>query len=1146
MAEQIPFSTIADVFTKLGSSAVRQIGSACGVAKELTKLTKKLDTIRGVLVDAEKRQEESDAVKAWVRRLKDVVYDADDLLDDFATHQLPRGRVARQVSDFFSSSNKVVFRFKMSDRLKNIKEEMDEIVKEIPMLSLIQGNVTHREVESSRRETHSFVLTSEIVGREENKEEIIKSLVSSDNQGILSMVAILGIGGLGKTTLAQLVYNDPRVVQYFELKIWVCVSDHFDVKLLVKNILQSVSKEDVESLKLDALKNHLHANIKQKRCLLVLDDVWNEDFEKWDQLRTLLMVVEKGSKIVVTTRNNKIASIMGIDFRVNLEGLNQNQSWDLFSKLAFKEGQEKALPKLVEIGKEIVNMCNGVPLVIKTLGTILHLETEESEWLSIKNNEKLLSLGAGNNNVLSVLKLSYDNLPIHLKQCFAYCALFPKDYKIEKNMLVQLWMAQGYIQPLDEKVGNQYFDELLSRSLLEKAEKDANDNMLSYKMHDLIHDLAQSVIGYEVLVLEDDVKEISREVHHVSLFKLTNLKLKVDLKVKHIRTFLSIPIYYKYGDDLIQSIDFSRFKRLRVLSLNKFNGKELLASLDKLSHLRYLDLSYSGIVVLPNSITRLKNLQTLKLVDCVYLKEFPKDTRELINLRHLENDWCRGLSHMPCGIGELTLLQSLSIFVVGNMGNGRGVGRLSELKGLNNLRGELSIANLENVRDAVVESREANLGEKQHIQSLRLIWKRSGAQSGEDAESVLEGLQPHSNLKQLCVENYGGGRFPSWMMNGGLSSMLPKLTTVNLKGCSRCQTLPCFVRLPHLKSLQLHHLEKVECMEEGSSEGPFFPSLQKLSLNRMQKLKELWRRDLATLPPPSFPCLSQLEIKFCYLLASLELHSSPLLFMFLIRECPKLTSLQLPPSPLLSQLVIGSCRDLASLEFHSSPRLSMLEISICPKLTSLLLHPSPRPSQLDTESCHDLASLELHSFPLLSKFLIRECPKLTSLLLPPSPRLSQLDLKSCHDLASLDELHQHVSTLRSLQIWDCSRLSTLPHWIGNLTSLTHLCIGSCHQLPSLPEEFRSLRILKSLTIHDWSGLTTLPDWIGSLSSLEHLQIRECPKLTSLPEEMRSLTTLHRLEISDCPHLSERCQRENGEDWPKIAHVQIKSVDGRRD
>ncbi|RVW21310.1 putative disease resistance protein RGA4 [Vitis vinifera] len=184
MAEQIPFSTIADVLTKLGSSAFQQIGSAFGVTKELTKLTKKLDTIKGVLVDAEKRQEESDAVKAWVRRLKDVVYDADDLLDDFEMLQLQRGGVARQVSDFFSSSNQVVLRFKMSDRLKDIKEEVEEIVKEIPMLKLIQGKVVQREVESSRRETHSFVLTSEMVGRDEDKEEIIKLLVSSGNEKI--------------------------------------------------------------------------------------------------------------------------------------------------------------------------------------------------------------------------------------------------------------------------------------------------------------------------------------------------------------------------------------------------------------------------------------------------------------------------------------------------------------------------------------------------------------------------------------------------------------------------------------------------------------------------------------------------------------------------------------------------------------------------------------------------------------------------------------------------------------------------------------------------------------------------------------------------------------------------------------------------
>ena len=221
MAEQI----LLNILTKLGSSATQRIGSAFGVTKELTKLTMKLDTINGVLLDAEKKREESDAVKAWVRRLKDVVYEPDNLLDEFETLELQPGGVSSLVGDLFLSSNQLLFRVKMSNRVKNIKDKNDEIVKEIPLLNLIQGNIfTHRGGESNWRETHSFVLTSQIVGREENKKEIIKSLVSFDNEETLSMAAIVGIRGLGKTILAQLVYNDPRIVEYFKPRIWVCVS----------------------------------------------------------------------------------------------------------------------------------------------------------------------------------------------------------------------------------------------------------------------------------------------------------------------------------------------------------------------------------------------------------------------------------------------------------------------------------------------------------------------------------------------------------------------------------------------------------------------------------------------------------------------------------------------------------------------------------------------------------------------------------------------------------------------------------------------------------------------------------------------------------------------------------------------------------
>ncbi|KAL6314899.1 hypothetical protein AAG906_029117 [Vitis piasezkii] len=386
--------------------------------------------------------------------------------------------------------------------------------------------------------------------------------------------------------------------------------------------------------------------------------------------------------------------------------------------------------------------------------------------------------------------------------------------------------------------------------------------------------------------------------------------------------------------------------------------------------------------------------------------------RRLINLRHLENQGCGSLTHMTCGIGELSLLESLPLFVVGT---GSKVGRLRQLW----------IEKLENVMDAKVESREANLVEKQYIESLGLEWSYGQEeQSGEDAESVMVGLQPHRNLKELFIIGYGGKDF---------------------------HTLPCIVRLRHLRSLKLHHLGKVEYME-CSSEGPFFPSLQNLYLSFMPKLKELWRRDLATQPPPSFPCLSLLLINKCDDLASLELYPSPCISSIEITYCPKLTSLLLPPSPLLSQLEIRYCGDLASLELHSSHLLSSLYISHCLKPTSL----------------------KLSSLPCLESLCLNEVKEGC---IPSLPYTLSID-------------------------YSCG-LASLPSWIGGLTSLTDLEIGSCPELTSLPEELHCLRILKSLTIHDWSSLTTLPAWIGSLSSLEYLQIRKCPKLTSLPEEMRS-------------------------------------------
>ncbi|CBI21706.3 unnamed protein product, partial [Vitis vinifera] len=412
MAGQIPFGVVEHILTKLGSKAFQEIGSMYGIPKEMTKLNGKLGTIKAVLLDAEEKQQQQSnrAVKDWVRRFRGVVYDADDLLDDYATHYLQRGGLARQVSDFFSSENQVAFRFKMSHRLEDIKERLDDVANDIPMLNLIPRDIVlHTREENSGRETHSFLLPSEIVGREENKEEIIRKL-SSNNEEILSVVAIVGFGGLGKTTLTQLVYNDERV-KHFEHKTWVCISDDsgdgLDVKLWVKKILKSMGVQDVESLTLDGLKDKLHEKISQKKYLLVLDDVWNENPGKWYEVKKLLMVGARGSKIIVTTRKLNVASIMEDKSPVSLKGLGEKESWALFSKFAFTE-QEILKPEIVEIGEEIAKMCKGVPLIIKTLAMILHSKRELGLWLSIRNNIKnLLSLGDENENVLRVLKLRW-------------------------------------------------------------------------------------------------------------------------------------------------------------------------------------------------------------------------------------------------------------------------------------------------------------------------------------------------------------------------------------------------------------------------------------------------------------------------------------------------------------------------------------------------------------------------------------------------------------------------------------------------------------------------------------------------------------------------------------------------------------------
>ncbi|KAG6682715.1 hypothetical protein I3842_13G156200, partial [Carya illinoinensis] len=836
MAEAILFNVAAKIIESLGSQALKEIGLLWGVTDELDKLKNTVSTIQAVLLDAEEQWAVNREVKDWLEKLKYVVYDADDLLDGFSTDSLLRemmtqDKMAKKVRIFFSKSNQPVYNLKMRHKIKAIRQKLDAIANDRTF------HLEERPVEigvraRKRDDTHSYVLAAKVTGREDDKKEIIKRLLSdSENVGILP---ITGIGGLGKTTLAQFIFNDEEIDKHFQLKMWACVSESFEVEKVVGKILESVTKKKSEIAGMDTLVHNLREKIGGKKYLLVLDDVWNEDVKKWDDLKVLLEVGASGSRILITTRSKKVAQIVDFFAEYSLQCLDERESWCLFKQVAFENGQEPVNSRKVEVGKEIVEKCLGVPLVIKTIGRLLSLEIEAG-WFSFENN-KQPKIKA--NDILPTLFFFFFFFTTELKQCFAYCSIFPKDYVMEKSKLINLWIAQGFIKPSNqneclEDVGHDYFMDLLWRSFFQEAEMDDWGNVFTIKMHDLMHDLAMSEAGSLITRLESEEKIIGdQKTRHVSVVGNIDFSSVIPTSsssASKIRTLLCLGEFnnlHEYSSTSCEAI-FSSLKFLRVLGLHGRQLDLVPSSMCMLKHLRDLDLSGNGkIEKLLDSISRLQNLYTLRLSGCTRLKELPRGITKLVNLRHLYNDGCYSLTYMPHGLGQLTNLQTLSKFVVCSNSGPEDGGRLSELNRLNSLGGELEIWDLRHDGDDFALDYKGNLKAKEHLQVLYLWCSTENIYAFD--EMALEGLEPHPNLKKLEINVYGGVRVPMWLLS------LTNLVDLKLSASSSTPIAFSSPPLSKLKRIYLYQIEDLETLPVQN-----LISLQQLTIADCQRLKSL-------------------------------------------------------------------------------------------------------------------------------------------------------------------------------------------------------------------------------------------------------------------------------------------------------------------
>ncbi|CAL1390789.1 unnamed protein product [Linum trigynum] len=1023
------FAVAEAILKKLAPLAAEQAGLLWSLKSDFLKLKSTVSSIKAVLLDAEEQSGLNHQIRLWLDNLKQVLYDADDLLDDFSTEALLKlrrndgNRCLNEVCLFFTRSNQLVSGLVMAHRLKAIRIKLDEIDENRRKFNLetrLRDPAAAAAAIKHERQTDSFVPYG-FVGREEDKKKIIGMLSSTNNEQKIEVIPILGMGGLGKTALAQCIYNDKDVSACFQLKIWICVSDNFDQVLLVRKMLESITRRKVEDLDLDILKGELKKEMDNKRFLLVLDDVWNHGDYKgnWDSLMSFwLQVGAVGSKVIVTTRLGDIANhfaTKGIKPH-NLKGLSEEESWFLFEQIAF-EGEVEGGERFVDIGKEVMRKCVGVPLAIRVIASALSSKSNIVDWEAIRDKQAMFD-GDDERKILGTLKLSYDNLPSELKVCFVYCSLFPKDSNIDVKLLVQIWMGQGFINSSQSssasfEVGVEYFKSLLSRFFFQEPESDAWGNVKWCKMHDLMHDVALGIASEEIVALKalDSMEGLvnSNRLRHLSFDfeeKPTETWKALDALASAtvLRTFL--PINMPFAELNCEMI-FSNNTRLRVLSLHGAKLESVPRSIHNLTHLRYLNLSHNHMEVLPNEITVLVNLQVLILDYCENLKQLPRDIVKLTDLEFLSLVGCSSLKGLPLGIGRLTRLRELSLFIVppaSYYSHEAVAARISELEHLDNLSGKLKIINLELVKDEA-EVKATSLFRKQHLQALTLKWSLPRRVFAGRDVGVAKALEPHNNLKELELVGYGGHSLPSWVS-----------TT-----------------LQNLIRLTLFNLGRLKYIEDDA--GQFLPRLKSLRIINCPRLVS-WR-STTEIEMPQFPSLSHLYIEKCPKLVRLAHFSADIEMVHLRYVDRKLldqfvASLPPPSSPSrLRELTIEGIRGLRILPQGLLPHLASLEelwIWDCPNLMNL--------SPPATSQQQHLTSLQFSALPNLREFYIRGLPR----------------------MKSLPEWLQHSSNLQMLRIRRCGGLKCLPKWLPKLTALVTLEVKDCH--------FLSAR-LRSRTAEDW-------------------------------------------------------------------------------
>ncbi|XP_077236604.1 disease resistance protein RPM1-like [Tasmannia lanceolata] len=855
---------VSSLINKLESLLREEAKLLSGVGSEVRRIKDELESIKAFLKDADARAENEEGVKIWVKQVRDVSYDIEEVLDEFVLRLAPpheHGCVGFLCKCAHFIKNLTV-RHRVATGMQNLQTQVHDISNRKDKYAL---NRTEQGSSSSStwhdlRVNALFVEEAELVGINKPRNELVEWLLDEDQK--LKTISVVGMGGLGKTTLVKNVYDNERAKGNLECYAWITVSESITTEKLLKSMVKEFCKsrkepvpEGLDSMKDAQLIDELREYLQNKRYVIVLDDVWHLDL--WEGVKYALPDCRCGSWIMITTRNNDVASsckeTSGLVY--NLKPLPFNEAWDLFCKKAFQSNLGGSCPpELKDLSEKIIKRCGGLPLAIVTVGGLLLKKNESlKEWEKI--DQSLGSQLETNDNLQSmkrILWLSYNDLPYYLKSCFLYLSIFPAEKLITSSRIIQMWVAEGFIEEKQgmtvEDVAEGYLEDIIGRSMVQVIESYDDGRVRNFRVHDFVREIVLSKSR------EENFSTISIELATRLPDKIRRLSLHKNFEsMPKNKTFSHLRSFFMFGIDKLpdpsMAAFFTGFRLVKVLDLEDAPIEKFPSEITNLFHLRYLSLRNTKIETLPKSIGKLKNLETLNLKG-TSVSELPDEILKLEHLRHLlmyhyasedytSFHYMHGV-RVPTQIGCLGSLQKLMVVEVNQDSSLiKEVGRLTQLKrlGIIKLRKEdgtelcASIEKMTHLRSFCVQS--IDMDEFIDLQSLSLpppklqrLYLRGRLEMLPDWIGKLQHLVKIAiRWSRLRVEP--------------LTSLqsLPNLLVLELfktyEGEELCFKAGGFQRLKMLELREMSGLNQVR-VEEGA-----MPKLQQLYINRCVELKKV-------------------------------------------------------------------------------------------------------------------------------------------------------------------------------------------------------------------------------------------------------------------------------------------------------------------